>query len=273
MMTPRVARKFLVVSLTLSVVFLGARSQAAQIYLLDFNSHTGGTSAFPGGSSAWNSYETPGNINGSVIKDITGSTAAGITLQKTGSLTDSGNTGTAAFNNSTGGPSWVTTDGSLANTGAAADYFFTSTAGASHTFTLTLAGMTQGTQVSLDLWFSRANAAGNGFFDYSLDGGTTWTGFNVLEKNGAAATANSWGTNTTGEQMFRGQQDGNDAARYMNAGNLTIGSGGSLLIRSTDDAGGGWTGISAAQLTVIPEPASSGLICGALALAMIRRRR
>src|SRR5687767_6610038 len=66
-----------------------ATSLSAQTYLLDFN--TADPSGYPQGSSAWNIYAAPTDINGSVIKSTTGSTAAGLTLSKAGTMTDSAN--------------------------------------------------------------------------------------------------------------------------------------------------------------------------------------
>lgn len=243
-------------------------------YLMDFNSHTGGTSSHPGGAAAWNIYAAPADISGGGIKDSTGSTAAGLTFNKSGTITDSNNTGALAFNNATGGPSWVTDDGALGNTGAAADYFYTSLTTGSQSFTMTFSGLASGSVVSLDLFFSRADAnSGNGFYSYSLDGGATWLGLNVLEKNGSLSTDARWASSNTLAAMFRGQEDGNNQARYMNASDLTIGASGTLQFKVQDDAGGGWAGINAARLTVIPEPSTAALLAGVACVATFRRRR
>ena len=267
---PRAARR-----LALSIAFgsLASLAHGAQVYLMDFNTHTDATSTHPGGAAAWNIYAAPADINNGLIKDTSGSTASGIRLNKSGTLADSGNTGAAAFDNPTGGPSWVTNDGSLADTGVAADYFFTSTSDASNLFTMTFSGLAGGTTVSLDLFFSRANATGNGFYSYSLDGGSTWVGLNVLEKNGALSTDSRWASSNTLATMFRGNEDGNDNGRYMATGEVLIGAPGTIQFKVQDDAATGWAGISAARLTVIPEPSTAALLAGVAGFATLRRRR
>ncbi len=250
-------------------------AHAQTTYLIDFNEGAGDSR--PGGT--WNEYDTPTNIDGSVIVDST-NTSSAITLSKSGTIKDSSNTGTTkAFNNATGGPAWVTTDGSLANTGAAADYFFTDN-GSVASFTITYGNLNEGDTVNLDLWASRADTtSGIGYYSYSLDG-TNWFGFDVLNKDGSASSANgrdsiAWNTTDTLEQEFRAQIDGNDNARYMNASSLTIGASEALYVKAQDITSGFWTPISAMRLTVIPEPSSYALLAGisGLAWVVLRRRR
>jgi hypothetical protein len=248
----------------------------AALYLIDFNVHTG--SGYPNGPTAWNIYALPSDVTGT-IKDSTGSTAAGITISQTG-MADSTNTGAVAFNNTSGGPSWVTNDGTLNLTDAAADYFFTSTLVAGASMVASFANLPVGATLSIDVFMSRANQNSNGLFDYSLDNGNSWTGFTVLNKDGSPATGNSWGSNTTLTQDFQGQRDGNSNARYMNASNITL-TGSTLRIRTTDvEVGtgvGAWTGISAIRLDVaavpVPEPGTWGILFMVMAGVVVWQKR
>ena len=242
------------------------RAARAEIFLMDFN--TTDTGSYPGGSSAWNIYAAPSNINGGLIKDTSGFTAAGVTLSVTGTITDSGNGNTAVFNNATGGPAWVTTDGSLANTGAAGDYFYTSTAAGSHSFTMTLANLTRGNTISLDLWTSRVNSTGIGLFDYSVDGGATWNGFTVLAKDGSLATDGGWDTHDTTTQSFHLVNDGNNSARYMTTGDIVL-PGTTLSFRTSN--AGAWTAIGAARL-IVPEPSATIMLLALACVAILRRQ-
>lgn len=250
---------------------LAIAAQASQIYLLDFN-NAGDAGGYPGGASAWNAYAAPSNVTGT-IADTSGSTAGGLSIAHSG-LNNSGNGGSTVFNNPDGGPSWVTTDGSLANTAAASDYFWTSNSSI-QSFTVTFSGFTIGQTVSLDIFAARNGdpSAVRGFYSYSIDGGTNWFGFDVLEKDGTAATAAGWDTNNTLEQTFSGASDGNDAARYMNISDVQL-TDTTLMIRG-QDVSGSWTPLNAVRLAVIPEASTYGMIAGALAfgLVVLRRRR
>ncbi|WP_269540494.1 PEP-CTERM sorting domain-containing protein [Cerasicoccus fimbriatus] len=258
-----------------SVALLSASAQA-DVFLIDFN-NVANSNGYPGGASAWNAYTAPSGVNGSLISDTTGSTGMGLTLNHSGTMTDSTNGNANTFNNATGGPSWVTTDGSLANTAAAADYFFTSTS-ADTDFTITFGNLTPGDTVDIDLWMSRNSTSNSeGFYEYSLDGGTSWFGLNVLEKDGTATSATYWVGNNTQTEVFRAVQDGNDAARYMNMGGLTVGGAGTLDVRVNDASSGGWAGLAAARLTVtpVPEPSTYAMLLGVavLGITYVRRRR
>ncbi len=160
--------------------------------------------------------------------------------------------------NATGGPSWVTTDGSLANTGAAADGFFTGS-----NFTLTLGNLTAGQNVSLNLFASRDSASSVGYYEYSLNGGDTWLGFNVFEKNGAAATTDGWNSNTTASQTYNNQSQGFTLARYMGTNTVAL-TGTTLQVRVTNTSG--FALLNAIQLTtnVVPEPSTAALLAGSL---------
>jgi hypothetical protein len=209
-----------------------------------------------------------------VIKDTSGSTLKGYTLSYTGNMTDSSNGNSNTLNNPNGGPSWVTTDGSLANTAAAADYFFTDN-GSNTDFTVIFGNLTPGYSVDLNLWMSRNGAStATGYYSYSLDGGTSFTGFNVLEKDGTPSTANNWDTNTTLTQLYYAESQGNDNGRYMNVSSLTVGAAGSLQVKVDDNSSGNWTGLAAMQLTVVPEPSSFVLLFTAgVGILMTRFRR
>ena len=254
-----------------SALLMGT-AQAQTVYLLDFN--TTSSDSLPGGASAWNQFAAPSNVTG-IIADTNGSTAGGITVSQTG-MNYSGASGADVFNNPTGGPSWVTTDGSLGDTGAAADGFFTAVNGI-NSMELTFSGLNAGSVVSLDLWASRDASNPStvtGYYSYSLDGGTTWQGFNVLEKDGTASTANGWDTNDTLSQVFGAETDAFDNARYMNIDNIVL-TGDSLIVRAEDPADKRFVMLNAARLTIIPEPSTYAIAFGLLALcgAMLRRRK
>ncbi len=237
----------------LAALSLGASALPAQtIYLLDFND-TADAGGYVGGVGAWNTYADPNNIMGGVIADTLGSTAAGITLSHLGA-TNSGNGNANTLNNPTGGASWVTMDGALANTAAAADYFWTGGFTAdTNTFSLTLGSLVPGSTASLDLWFSRVADSTNGKFEYSLDGGGSWSGFTVLERDGTPSTADGWDLADTQTANFAGERDGNNASRYMNADAITIGGPGTVDIRVTN--GTNWVGLAAIRLTITPTDA------------------
>lgn len=245
-----------------------------QVFLIDFND-TANANGYPGGASAWNAYDDPSDVTGASIQDSTGSSALGVTLSYSGTMTNSNNGNANTFNNASGGPSWVTTDGSLNNTAAAADYFFTSI-NADTDFTVTLGNLNEGDTVNLDLWMSRVSSSGSlGFYEYSLDGGSTWSGFNVLNKDGTPATARSWDTNTTQSQTFLAEIDGNDNARYMNVGALTVGELGTVDVRVNDTSSGNWAGLGAMRMTLtpVPEPATYAMLLSIAVLGIVYVRR
>lgn len=240
---------------------------AAAVILIDLNTNSG--AGGPGGT--WNSYAIPADITGATVVDST-NTATQITFNKTGTITDNtANSGTAVFDPAQLGvmnqPAWVAAGG---NDDAAADNFFTSNAANTNpdSYTLIFGGFTPGDKVTIDLLASRNSASANGFFDYSLDGGTNWAGFTVLNADGSLATTAGWDTNTTATQFFSLQSQGFTLHRYMNASDLTL-SGSTLRIRTTDltTSSGLFSAMNALQLTVtpVPEPGTYFLVIAAIA--------
>lgn len=260
-----------VLFLSAAVILLGAHHVMAETFLVDFNTTDSGS--YPGGSNAWNIYTTPAEVNGSAIHNDYSLAPTSVTLNKSGTITDSGNGGAAVFNNASGGPSWVTTDGSLANTGAAGDYFFTSTNTNNESFTMIFSGLTPGEAANLDVWTSRVTATSEGFYEYSLDGGSSWSGFTVLEKDGSASTGDGWTGMNTQVKGFQGIRDGNNNARYMSVSNLLL-TGSTLSVRTTDTEGAGtWSAIGAIRLSVVPEPGTIGLALATMSGLALRRPR
>lgn len=227
----------------------------AGTYLIDLNTTAeaaGGVYAeHPGGASAWNIYATPADIDGNAISDTTGSKKTGIFLDITGTVTDSATKATDIFNNTTGGPAWVTGDGELKTAAAAADYFYTRVNEEGiQSFTLTFGNLKPRNRVSIDVWFSRGRA-GSGRYDYSLNNGRIWFPFTVLEKNGTVSTTGGWNAKSTVTRPFSGSTDGNKEARYMNASDVLL-TGPSLQIRVMDSSESKhcWSAISAVRLQV-----------------------
>ena len=246
----------------------------AETFLFDFN-NTADANGYVGGPGAWNAYAVPAEVNGSTIANITGDATKGYTLDYTGTMKDSSNGNSNTFNNSNGGPSWVTTDGSLANTAAAADYFFTNN-GSNTEFTLIIENLTPGDTLSLDLWTTRvSSSSARGFYSYSLDG-TNFFGLNVLEKDGTPSTANNWDTKTTLNQLYSAESQGNNNGRYMNISSLTVGASGTLHLNVNDNTVSEWAPLGAMRLTVIPEPSTFAMMIVAgmgLLITCQRRRR
>jgi hypothetical protein len=246
----------------------------AETFLVDLNTTESGT--YPGGSSAWNAFAAPVDVNGSALNNSSGLSTSGITLSYTGTMQDSTrNASTATLTNPGLAPSWV---GNATDTAASSDYFWTSNSVADASFTLTFGGLNTGDKVSLDLWTSRDDTPSGGNYEYSLDSGATWFGFNVLKSDGSAETAAGWDSEDTQSQLFNNQSDGNVAGRYMNVGDVTIGASKTLSVRVSDPDGataGYYAVASAMQLVVIPEPSTSAAILGLLvfSLPLIRRKR
>ena len=243
-----------------------ANQCAAAIVLIDLNTNSG--AGGPGGT--WNSYATPADINGGSLVDST-NTATSFTFNKTGTITDNtANSGTAVYDPALASgvnPAWVYATG---NDDAAADNFFTSNAANTNpdSYTLIFGGFTLGDKVTIDLLASRNSGSANGFFDYSLDGGTSWTGFTVLNPNGTLAATDGWNTNTTATQSFSLQSQGYTLHRYMNASDLILADS-TLRIRTTDltTSSGLFSAINAIQLAVtpVPEPGTYLLVIAAIA--------
>lgn len=249
-----------------------SQAMASTTVLIDLNENAGST--FPSGTT-WNTYATPSNINGSTMVNAAGA-ATTYTLSVSGTITDNGNSGTSLFDPAQSGvvnlPAWVAAGGA---NGAAGDNFYTnnSTATAA-SYTLTVGGLTAGDKVTIDLLASRNSGSALGFFDYSLDGGTTWSGFTVLNGDGTTATTAGWDTHNTASQAFNLQTQGFTLHRYLHAADLTL-TGSSLMIRTTDGntTTTTFSAINAIQLTVTPEPTTSTLLMASLTWIVCRRRR
>ncbi|WP_269524546.1 hypothetical protein [Coraliomargarita parva] len=202
--------------------------------------------------SGWNVYAAPVDVDGSTLITSTDA-ASSITLSQSGVIADS-----TAGNLSVGAsrPSWVVSD-------AGNDFFFTDTSGVNESFTLTFGGMTAGNNISLDIYACRTStAAVDGTYEYSLDGGSTWFGFDVLTNAGSLETADGWDGVDTKSQTFDISSDGYDNGRYMNISDVTL-TGSTLLIRVTEaNVSGAYVGVNAMRLTVIPESSTYASILG-----------
>ena len=253
---------------------LSATAVASTI-LFDFNTVNG--SGGPGG--IWNVYAAPSNLNsGAFLLDSTGATTP-LKISVSGTITDSSNAGDAAiFNHLTPDslPAWATS--STDNT-ASGDYFFTSTSTAADSFTLTITGLTAGDTLSLDLLASRNDTAMPGaLYEYSLNGGASWLGFSVLNSDGSLALTDGWDTFNTQTKAFNNEGQGYNLHRYMNVNGITA-TGSTVQLRVTDsnlnDATitNSYAVLNAVQLTIVPEPATVGLLSLGLGLGALIRRR
>ncbi len=256
------------------LVLTSLGSASAATYLLDLNTQAGAA------GTTWNSYDdpedpsVPGDLTG-LIKDTTGSTAAGISVTADGDIENS--IGSGLYNDN--GPDWVETDAGVGDDNAADDFFWTGNqTGATDptSFTISFSGLTPGDTVSLDLFASRSSSNDlRAYYVYSLDGGISTGGFSVLDNTGAAVTEDGWDTNTTKTQLFNlDELGGYELGRYMNASSLTVGAGGTLDVTLNLPGASVYAGINAMQLTVIPEPSSLLLVAlGFMGIFGLKRRK
>ena len=252
----------------LLTTLLATPASAESVILIDLNTIEG--SGAVGGT--WNAYDAPSDIDGSELKDSSGATLTGVTLSKSGTMTDSSTTGTVYNNTSPDSqPSWAT---SSTDNNASGDYFFTSTSSGAQSFTLTIDGLTSGHTFSLDLLASRYSENANGFYEYSLDDGSNWSGFDVLNSDGTDANTGGWDTFNTQTQGFDMRSQGYVLHRYMNISDVTL-TGTTLQIRTTDasTSDGDWSALNAARLTLIPEPSMIWLVLMIGSAVFVRRPR
>lgn len=231
-------------------VATGAQA-ATSTFLMDFNtarSSSNYPTAHP--SAEWMTFAAPANVTGTLI-DSVGSASLGISVAHTGDFTDS--TGTGLYNANMA-PAWTR------GVAPADDFFWTgSDPDNVKTFTLTFGGFSVGDTVSLDLFASRDSANSiTGYYEFSLDGGSTWGGFTVLDVNGAVDTANGWGTKNTQTQLFDIDNDGYTLGRSMSIAGAVLADT-SLLVKVTKPVGSSYTGLNSARLMVtsIPEPSTT----------------
>ncbi|WP_309399149.1 hypothetical protein [Cerasicoccus maritimus] len=249
-------------TLALSGLLLAANTHAAT-YLIDFNTAQSGS--YPD-ASTWNVYAATGDVTGT-LTDTTGASSS-ITIAGSGDFLTS--SGSGMYNSGVGAPSW--TDA----TAPAGDFFWTgNTIGSELSYTVSFSGLTAGSEISLDVFASRSSSLlllAN--YEYSLDGGTSWLGFDVLDINGDAVTTDGWDTNTTATQLYDNDADGYTLGRYMNISGITL-TETTLDVRLTKPADvSNYAGINSMQLTVIPEPSTYiiPLFIFGVALLMVRRK-
>lgn len=247
---------------------------AADTYLLEFaNVVSDNVVAGNGPGGTWNVYSASSGVNGGTLLNSLGAPSS-ITLGYTGTLNASGNAGRSLTYDNTsaiGNPSWVATP---TNNAAAGDLFFTDNgAGAVGQVVFTLQGFTPGNLLSLDILGSRNVTNADGFYEYSLDGGTSYFGLSMMNPDGSPTLVDGWSTENSKTKAYDNQTDGYNNHRYLNISEVALLSSG-LRIRITDvDAtSGNFAAINAMRVTVVPEP-SSVLLMGAAGLVFLRRRR
>lgn len=231
----------------------------------------------------WNSYSSSTVKNSSNLKTSTNVTTT-VSFIGTGTI-NAGTAGLGTFDNTTvpAGLAWAATSASTGNqNGAAGDWLYTSNsnipADLNFSYTLAFAGLTAGNTFSLDMLSSRNTGDSVGFYEYSLDNGSSWSGFTVYNGDGTLATTAGWDTKNTQTQAFSSVGQGYALQRYMNVSNITL-TGTTLQVRARDNpnttgtAGSNYAGINATRLTVVPEPTHTALLCISSLGFVLRRRR
>jgi hypothetical protein len=269
-LTTQAPQNYTIMKKRISLALIATTSSifAANVYQIDFN--TAGGSA----GADWNVYSSYTDLVSSTTLTDTDSTSSSIFITASGDIDTS--SGTGLYNDN--GPSWLESNGAGDN--AADDFFWTtnnSGLDTAQSFIMTFGGLTAGNEISLDLFASRSSSLVlTATYEYSLDGGTTWAGFTVLESGGAAAVTDGWDTANTQTQVFNLDENGGyEDGRYMNISGITL-TESTLDVRVSVAADANYAGINAAQLTiVIPEPSTYAFLGGLLTLAhvVLRRRR
>jgi len=240
-------------------------ASAQIVFQIDFNEQRSSGidgANYPDPSLTWNEYATPADMTGTLV-DTTGAPSL-YTISQSG-LNDSAY---PASNNT--GPSWAYDAGD--DDSAAVDDFFWTTNTAAATAMVTIGGL-GGSSFDLNLVAGGKNHGGydEQYFSYSLDGGGTWTGFDIYNADGSFDQADSLSNAISGYAAQVGDE--------LVATGLILTAGDSLVIRSLDTASdaAGW---NALRLTVdtgsvgaIPEPSALGIFIGLFALGPVLSRR
>ena len=255
----------------LAVAFLVAAAPLSQAvtFLIDLGANSASSSYATG---TWNTYSHTSIKVASVLKDSANNTTT-VGFVGAGTINTGGSPGSGTYNTAgiPSGLSWLATPSAPA---AADDWLYTNnTTNGDVSHTYTFSNLIAGNVFSLDLVSSRNTGTAKGLYAYSLDGGSSWIGFNVVDSNGVAVTSNGWGTNTTYTQTFDSQTQGYSAFRYMNASNVTL-TGDKLMVLVQDVGNDlSYAGANAMRLTVVPEPGTAILSLLGLGIAAFRRKR
>ncbi|MDQ8208894.1 PEP-CTERM sorting domain-containing protein [Coraliomargarita sp. SDUM461003] len=243
---------------------LASSAFASTTYNIDFND----TDSSGSSTETWNTYnEHTDLVSGTTLVDSQNNSSS-VFITATGDiLTSSGNN----LSNPATRPAWLPEF-------AADDFFWTGndTGNNELSFTTSFGGLTTGNTLSLDLFAARESSLVlEANYEYSLDGGSTWSGFTVLESDGSAATTDGWNSNDTQSQLFNLDENGGyEDGRYLSISNIVL-TGSTFDVKVTVPGAANYAGINAMKLTIIPEPGSYALMLGLLALGAqaLRRRR